>query len=213
MQKTDNLPVINISPWEGNNFTKNAILVFAISLLITLLSGGVVKIIFVLLSLLASVFIFSNLYGRFSANWRKLHYPLMCRYASAVGYVRGLSGNKEGKELDVDLVLQCLLQSVFPTVEGKRITNLAQEVLLKEGEKLKNEEFVKKIFSRKLPELSKQRLPSLTHKITELNKNPTDRATANYIKIRLIIAFLIEQKYGQEEKLDYLYAVLTNRAR
>ena len=212
MQRAANLPEINISPWEGNSFIRTALVVLLILFLITFFSTGFVKVIFILLILFVGTFIFSNLYGRFSANWRKLHYPLMCRYASVAGYVQGLS-EKEGKEFDIDLTLQRLIQSVFPNVEEKIITNLVQEVISKEQQDLKDEKFIRKIFKRRLPELDEQNLSSLVHKITELNKNPTDTATTNYIKIRSIIAFLVEKKYGQEEKSDYLYAVLIDKAR
>lgn len=207
----DNLPKININPLEGNPILKSAIYILIVLLILAIFTGGVIKILFFIIAFLVAFFIFGNLWGRLSANWRKLHFPLMVRYATFLGFAQEIS-EREGKELDVDLALKFLLQSVFPKVGEGQIEKLSQEILSKEAENLKNEKFLEKIFRRKNPELSGEKLNSFVYKMENLIINPPDEATANYLRVRSLIAFLVEKKYGEKEKLEYLFAVLTNRA-
>ena len=212
MQKPDNLPEINISPWEGNYFIRYAIILIFIFQIIAFFSTEFVKLVFALLTLFVGWFMACNIFGRLSTSWRKLHYPLMCRYAAAVGFAKGRIENWENK-FNINLIHQCLLQSVFPNVESKQIESLIKNILSQEMERLNSTEYIRNILIRKNSKIRNTDLDNLVSEKIRLAVHPPDEYHSNYIKTRLIIAFLIEKKYGKEEKLDYMYAVLTNEAR
>lgn len=205
----NSLPEIRISPLEGDHFLKRIIPVLSVLLVLALVLKSTLSIFFWILIIVVGFFVFTNLYGRLASKWRRLHFPLMVRYAAAVGFVHGIC-KKRRKEFDVELALLCLLQSVFPNVPSAKLENYLKEILVKQNN-FADERSLRQIFKEKIPKIKKTELEKI---IEEIKKSFTsqEKKVSNSIKVRLVIAELIKEKYGEDERLEYLYAVVAGRA-
>lgn len=209
----DKLPEIQVSPLEGNPFLKMSSLVLLVFLVLALLSKGFLSVFFWILTAIIGFFIFGNLYGRLSSKWRRLHYPLMVRYAKSAGFVQGIY-EKQGKDFDVDAALHGLLLSVFPQMPDFLLSKYLQRAYDWEHS-VANEEMLKEFFKKKKSDISETKLRNIVKAFKKFFADhfaSQEEKHVNFIKVRLVIAELIKEKYGEDVWLEYLYAVTTGQA-
>jgi len=211
----DGLPKIQISPLEGNYFLTTSVPALLIFLVLALISKGFLSAFFWILTFIIGLFTFANIYGRLSSKWRRLHYPLMVRYAKAAGFIHGVC-KKKNKDFDVDLALRALLLSVFPKMSDFLLSRYLQSIYDWENNfGFDNKRTIKQFFKKKNPDVDETKLREMV-KIFKRSFadcfTSQDRKDANFIKIRLVIAELIKMEYGASEALEYLYAVVTGKA-
>ncbi len=203
---------IKINPLEGNPSLKGGVVAFLLLLVGIALTSGFLKVVLIMFFVLVSLFLVGVLYGRLSSKWRRLHYPLMVRYAKSAGMVQGIY-EKQGKDFNVDEALSELLLSVFPQTSDYLLNKYLQNAY--DWERNLSTGVLKAFFKKKIPNSSGAKLENI---VTSFKKFFTDHiysnkeTNVNYIKTRLVISELVKEKYGKEEWLEYLYAVVMGQA-
>lgn len=203
---TVKLTEIKINPLESQPMLYIALILLLIFITIAVFLNNLLSIIFWMLSVFIGFIIISILYMRLSAKWRRVHFPLMIRYARAMVYVQ-VQGQYEHLAIDkkIDLALLSLLQSVFPNISSEHLQSHYGD-LLDELPKFMDHEMMSMVLERKLPEAPTKDIEKMARHLAEKIKNEKFR------KIWLVVSDLIEKKYGKEEKLEYVSAIIKGNA-
>ena len=208
----DQLPDFKVHPLEGDLVLFLLSAAYLLLILPAISSGGVIGFILLFASLIVLVAIIGNLRGRLSSPWKRIHYSLLTRYAKFAGMLGGRADiqGKDCDEADFLTALLSLLKSVYPdntdeSLKPPLVTALSQQAMLT------SEEYLREILMHR-QETSKSTqinevIPDLQKEIAE----PRDQASGNFLRLRLVIAYLVEKKYGRNENLTYLQAVFTNQ--
>jgi len=126
---------------------------------------------------------------------------------------------KDGSNYDYfdhcEIELRLLLKSIFPELHGTELKSYLS-VTLKKGESaLRDQQSIVEIFSRKdkiyREKDTQNELFTYVRRILSAARKHDDSWFERELKPRLIIADLVERKYGRDERLDYLHAVLTEK--
>ena len=208
----DQLSEFKVHPLEGDLILFILSAAYLLLVLPAIIVGGVIGIVLLLASLIVLIAIIGNLRGRLSNPWRRLHYGLLTRYAKFAGMLGGRADMK-GEDFDEEdflTALLSLLKSVFPdnpdeSLKPPLVTALSQQVMLTSGEYLR-EILMHGQEASKATQIN-EIIPDLQKEIAV----PRDQASGNFLRLRLVIAFLVEKKYGRDEKLAYLQAVFTHQ--
>jgi len=147
------------------------------------------------------------LYLRLSHKWAGVHYPVMVRYSRMVGMAMGLYPNKEVDER-VDIALTFLLHSLYPNLSDEAIKKLFQEITDKDNVFL-DKEIIVKVLERKTPNKSHEENEKMATKLLDSYKEGAE----NSLKVSHVISELIKYKYGEIEQLEYIFAVMSGRAK
>jgi len=208
----DQLPDFKVHPLEGDLVLFLLSAAYLLLVLPAIMSGGLIGVVLLFASLIVLIAIIGNLRGRLANPWRRLHYSLLTRYAKFAGMLGGRADMK-GKYFDEEdflTALLSLLKSVFPDNSDESLkpplaAALIQQVMLTSGEYLKEFLMHRQTASKAIQ--INEIIPDLQKEIAV----PRDQASGNFLRLRLVIAFLVEKKYGRDEKLAYLQAVFTNQ--
>jgi hypothetical protein len=203
--KSMTTPDLRISPFEGMAVTPLHILLWGTPcILAAILTSGVISIIlWVLFALLVLPFLL-QLPNRVAKPWRRVHYPLMYRYAQARGFEAG-KAQKEGRSPDTRRAVLLLLRSVFP----KKSENDLQSALATMEGKMGSHEDIRRIASLLSGNSAPlERRNEIEEQITKFIATSQGRDTL----VLYVIAEIVERKYGVEERARYLLAAFQGRA-
>jgi len=147
----------------------------------------------------------ARLWYRYSGRpWRRIHYPMMLAYASAAGLEQG-EAQKQGREFNLHNALRNLIRIPLPHWDDTLIDRfIARELerieIFSDRDLLIG--YVKKKKGYSDIKLEAFALLAQRHFV----------APDNGLIVRMIIAGLIEGKYGESARGEYIFAVLTGRA-
>lgn len=200
-----------INPLSGRNDLFITVPLSLIFLLITIYGSGVVKIIFLVLSLILFIFISGILYGRLSKPWRRLHFPIMHKYSYFAGYQIGLIEHYNGNDVrhfDVSVSLEHLLQYLYPDLNTSKIKEMIEQA----ENKLLNfsdREDIKNYLITNKRTIDKNKLDDL---LTRTHEEMVITSNYNAYLVRYVIADIIEREYSEEEKMKYIHSMFTGDA-
>lgn len=195
---------IRINPLERYPILYMCILFFCLFITLAILLNGFLSIVFWIFTIIIGFFTFSIMYVRLSTKWRRIHYPLMVRYASALGYAQG---QNESLTIDekMDFALLFLLQSIYTTISPNILKSYYHSLL--EGLPLfMDSEMLRIVLKNKLPSASTEDIEKLANHFANKVKDEKFR------KVWLIVSSLINIKYGEEEKYEYIYSIINGKA-
>ncbi|MBU4274959.1 hypothetical protein KKE19_04075 [Patescibacteria group bacterium] len=205
----DELEKIKLIKIKINSFERYPILYTCLVLLclfitLAVLLNGFLSIMFWIVTVIVGFFTFSIMYVRLSTKWRRIHYPLMVRYASALGFAQG---QDESITIDekMDFALLFLLQSVYPTISPDILKSYYSS-LLEEFPLFMGYEMLCIVLKKKLSSASTEDIEKLAKHFTDKVKNE------KFKKVWLVMSNLIKIKYGEEEKFEYLFSIINGKA-
>ncbi len=195
-----------IDPFEGMADLLPLLIVQSAFFFIALITSGVTSIIFWVLFGLVTLFEAGRFYHRLAAPWRRLHYPIMVRYAAIAG-VETAVAEKENREFDVEKALHGLIKNIFPDFSDKEIQE-GIDVIKDKMHKFSDRKLLEDEFRKANPNIDNAKLKEVLDKIANALNDPKERG----LFIRWFIAEMVERDYGKKERIKYLHAVILGRA-
>jgi len=142
-----------------------------------------------------------RLWYLYGTPWRRVHFPFLRHYAAAVGARGGLSGSNSLSDQDVrEAIADALRASGNAEPLQQFITDALQE-----GYDFKDRGLLRDYLKQRFTEAGA--VDRALEKFAELFREPD-----NGIKVRLVIAKLVEERYGQRAKGSYLAALCEGKA-
>ena len=194
-----------IDPLEGMADVTLLIVLHLILFSLALLTSGVVSIIFWILFVFIILGEILRYYHRLASPWRRIHFPLMIRYSAILGYYKGIGKNAD--ELNIEQILRTLIKGVYPHMDDNEI-NLLIKSARDKMINLSDKEILEKIFKENNLNLNYDKFNKLMDKIKLSLNDPKERAW--YLKY--VIAEIIAKEYGEEERIKYIYSLITGKA-
>jgi hypothetical protein len=139
--------------------------------------------------------------------WRKVHYPLMRTYAAACGQEQALA-NQEGRSFEVLKAVDTLLQDLKPEWDSDQRRQFVDEQLHR-CESFSDERLVIQEFRRRNRELG----DSDEKRVRELCLKILSPPLENITIAQFIAAALIEERYGIQDRGEYLFEVFSGVAK
>lgn len=198
---------ITISPFIGMATIKMTSIMLVVFVVLGLVTSGLLRWVFWIFVIIIAYLDIGQLYGRLSSPWRRVHFSLMHVYSYFAGVEKAMA-EKEGRDFDVSSVLSRVLKN---TVGGLTVTEFDHII---DSVVDKNTKFVDRLA---LFEFIRTLNPDA--EIKAINKSLDDfearillpENMKSYI-ITLMIAELVEIKYGIDERTRYIYSVLIGEA-
>lgn len=138
--------------------------------------------------------------------WRRVHFPAMRAYASAAGREVAESGN-QGRGFDVRNALVHLVEMRRQDWDERQIGMFVDREL-QAAKSYSDEPLIKAAFRKRYPKASESELNGLIHEVGE-SIDVNDDSWA----VRTVIAGLIEEKYGKEDRGEYLRECVLGNAK
>lgn len=137
--------------------------------------------------------------------WRRIHFPMMSAYAAVSGFEH-VEAEKNGREFDIKRALHSLVKSVRPDWgfsqtqqfierEFSRCNSFSDEPLIKQYIQHKNND---------MPQESIEKILCIAKEAF----NPSDKG----FMVRMVIAGIIEDQHGTEQRGEYLFEVVRGKA-
>ncbi len=137
-----------------------------------------------------------------SRPWRKVHFPMMLNYASAMG-LESKQADIDGREFNLNLALLHLLKIINLKV------NISHEELI-QRELQHCEDFYDKPLIRQYlvkKAVDENEIEPMLERIEHLMQD-----CDNGLRVRMVIASIIEEKYSPMDRGEYMYEVATGGA-
>jgi len=196
----------DIDPFEGMDDIIITLIFQLIFLVLALLTSNTLSIIFWILFGLLTVYESGRFYHRLSSPWRRLHFPLMVHYLSIAGSLLAIQ-EITGKEFDIQIALRTLVNKAYPYMENDEVNSILESAK-KKMTNFNDKEELKLLIQRKRNILDQNNLNDLLNKIETTLMSPKNNA----MFVKYVIAEIIGRDYGKQERLNYIYAVLTGQA-
>ena len=193
-----------ISIFEGMVLRPIHFIIWGIPLLIAALfiSGIVSTILWIVLGV--GIFIFLiQLIERGRNPWRRIHFPLMNRYFSAIGMENSRS-QEEGREADMRKAAILVLKSIYPEKNEVKLNMMLNKL----ESNICSKENIRKIASFVANDNTQEnidKIESHIDKFLEQNKGED-------FLIVCIIADIVKKIYGKKEQIRYLWASFRGKA-
>lgn len=140
-----------------------------------------------------------------SRPWRRVHYPAMRAYAAVAGIEAAVAEN-EGRDFDVRNALILLLGKIRPDWDQERSSSLVDREI-ERARSLQDEPLIRKAI-RKNMTASDGEIEILMNKIVK-SIDPND---SSWI-VRTVIAGLIEDRFSEEDRGEYLMECISGNAK
>lgn len=190
-----------VDPFEGMPDISFFYIFQVIFLSLALLIPGIPSVASWILFGIVTLFVLYRFYYRLVPRWRRLHCPLMVRYAPVVGYHSGIA-KRENKKFDMDPSLKDFIKSIYPSLSSEELEDYLNTVDAKMESFAERNGLISVFRKDNLVVDSKK----LNEALDEFHKHLKKRNP------RWIIAEVIERDYGVDEKINYLQAILTGQA-
>ena len=203
--------MIKINPMFGNVSFYWGLVLLVIFLILISLFNGLLRILLVILLFLVLFHLFYSLYYRFSARWRRLHFPLMIMYARFAGHQTALIENTGykiiDKKFDPKISLSHLLRAIFIELserEADEVIKNAENRLVNFSDRNEIKDFLK---SKK--NMTDEKIEKLLDIIAQLfNK----KEEYNAFLVRYVIGEIIESRYDEAERIKYIFHIAIGQA-
>lgn len=192
-----------VDPLEGAPDVVIAVFVLMASFASALLTHGLFSGILWALVVLIGLYLAGRLYARLGKPWRRLHFSLLYRYAGLAGRAVGLAQIKQ-EEFDPKPVLVALVKSAYPNIDDQE----AQAIVDTAGQKLTT--FADRMWleQRFRAHGSSERVGPVMEKLAAAMHDPKEIG----LFVRCVVAEIIGREYGEHERQEYIYALVTGAA-
>ncbi len=148
----------------------------------------------------ASLWIF---YGR---PWSRIHYPAMRMYSRA-GFMEWGMSQARGEEFEASRAATTLVRMIHPEWSEPQVATLVARELDR-YRTLADRELIEPLLQQRFGRSKPKELAAFLDILPKLYEQ--DR---NMMIVKLVIAGLIEQEYGVDQRAEYLVAVVSGRAK
>jgi len=196
----------SVDPFEGMGDLFFILILQLVVFGMALLTSGILSIIFWLLFGLVTLFEAGRYYHRLGSPWRKLHFPLMVRYAAIIGYETGRS-RIDGSEFSFPEALSNLIKSAYPYIEDVEVDSMiesAEKKMINFSDRIALQE----LFEKNNPSVGQNKIQELMDKIETTLKNPEEKG----LRVRYTIGEIVGRDYGEQERLKYIRAVISGQS-
>ncbi len=203
---------IKVSPLEGTPALTYSIVLSVILIFFAVVTSSFLSVVLWILTIFPLFMVLAVLYGRLSTKWGRLHYPIMVRYAHFAGEQAGLHPEKPSIARTDDALVK-MLASLYPKHSSEELRDVYEEIRTKENVFIDNDvllKTLKHVKDTRTPEEQKEVVEQVIH---NFKKKSDDEAHINAMKLRHVIAELVRFKYGIGEQYNYIYAVITGKAK
>lgn len=138
-----------------------------------------------------------------SRPWRKVHFPMMLDYASAAG-IEQRQADIDGREFNLNLALLHLLKIINLKVDISHEELIQRE--LQRCEAFYDKQLIQQYLVEKKG-IDKNKTEPILEKIGHLMQ-----ACNNGLRVRMIIASVIEEKYSPMDRGEYMFEVMSGGA-
>lgn len=146
-----------------------------------------------------------QLYHYYGKPWRRVHYPLMRVYASAVGSALG-HAEAHSKKFDPNFVLGVVALTIHPDFDEKQLEHYLD--LVRAGCHCFDDELALTDYITKEGKFSHEEVRTITGNLREWLQTEELRTM-----VQMIIAGVIESRYSKRDRIEYIYALLTGVAK
>lgn len=194
-----------IGPLEGNPMIRFLGIVTGLLILVAWLVSGFLSGLLWIIAFVFGLFLFSTLFYRLRYKWGHLHYPMMVRYAKAAGLTVGAKERGENLGSTIDFATTIMVKSVFSNISDEDLKEVLDQIKgLKR--KLYSKEYLTKLF-KKYPGLEDEKATQAATELSEILEKRKENLSPN-----VAIAYLVGEKYDEDEQMKYFHAVITNKA-
>jgi len=139
-----------------------------------------------------------------SRPWKKVHFPMMHAYASTCGYEIG-QAERDGREFNLNAALLNLLKVINP-----KLSISHEELIQREFQRCKAF-YDKPLIQRYLVEnkgIDKTKIDPILEKIGQ-----SMHTSDNGLMVRMVIASVIEEQLSPMDRGEYMFEVISGRAK
>lgn len=195
----------NIEPLEGEFDLLLAPVLGLAFFGFALLCSGIVSTLLWALFGLITVWQAGRFHYLLRSPWRRIHFPLMVRYAHIAGLETGLA-QSTGSEFGFEGALRALVTSAYPHWDDGQVDLLISSARDKMTS-FSDREALSELFKRRNPLIETSRLDEAMRVMERALTDPEEKG----IRVRYVIAEVIGRDYGPQERLRYISSVLTGR--
>lgn len=141
-----------------------------------------------------------------SRPWKKVHYPMMRAYAAAAG-LESANAKNSNSEYNLDRALTFLLKTTQPNWTEEKI----RTVLAREKQRcidFSDRTLLVDYMMRKNSSLAREKAEEVVGNCRKFFK-PSEKA----MMVRLVVAAVIEELYGEADRGEYIAEVLVGNAK
>jgi len=194
----------NINPFNGMG--RLPIYLILVIFGLSLLLSGFLSIISWFLLIILSIYVGGRYYLRLRFNWCKIHYSLMVHYSEISGCQAGIS-SRTGEKFNIEEALKSLVKIAYNHLNDEDANSIIRTAENRMKEFSDRDELIK-IIHKKNPLANSDEINDYMEK-TESLINAKDKA---FYFVRYVIAEIISKEYGEQERIKYIYAVMTRQA-
>lgn len=195
---------VNVDALEGMFDTVIAYYFSLILFILALITSGVLSVVVWALLIFALIYELLRVRTRTSEHWRKLHFPILIRFAKIVGYHVGFAKSRDEKAKFGDMILD-FLNGLLPDWTDEDIDSLIEQAE-ESIEQFSDKEPLLEFLEQTHPSASSDDLEKVISNVSNILSKPE-----NGMRLRYIIAELIELDYGEEEREKYVCNLLTGK--
>jgi len=159
-----------------------------------------------IVTLLIILFKLNHWWFYLSRPWRRVHYPSMRAYSAIIGHATGRE-EQDGTPMNINECLKDLICARYPDMESSEIDEFFYDTVQR-CDRFEDRELVENYLSKKNSNVDSGRLNELLDKIT-----PHWKSDDNNLMVKMIIAGFIEKEFTMTDRGEYIYEVITNRAK
>ncbi len=141
-----------------------------------------------------------------SRPWRRIHYPAMRLYSNVSGHEAG-KAESENRKFDFKNALSNFTRALRPDWESDNIESFIDREI-ERSKKFEDRKLIKKHVLTKKKNTSESQIDNALDEFSSII-DPLDRTWM----VRMIIAGIIEDQYGQDDRGEYLYEVMVGKAK
>ncbi|KXK49623.1 MAG: hypothetical protein UZ05_CHB002001824 [Chlorobi bacterium OLB5] len=172
---------------------------------LALITSGLFSIILWILCAIFTLLQLQKILFRVGAKWRTIHFPCMIRYSNFIGFEIGQS-QSENRETEPINAFENLIMSVWETMLPMEVKSCLESIMDK-MENFVDKDNLKIYISKKYNSHDEEKLKIVTDEMIRMIEKKEIG-----LQVRYIIAEIVENDYGINERTKYLYNVFIGKA-
>lgn len=164
------------------------------------------RILFGTIAVVSGSFGLAPFYWRLSRPWRRVHFPFMVQYSFVSSAQQAITELVPGELFEISRALQATLHSLYPKRSPEECRKVVERAKLELRSFSDKEETRRRLINRGA---TVNRAEEIVKGIEAKRQREENKAP---LLIRYVIAEIIRERYGEDERMNYLWAVYSGKA-